>query len=145
MAQCIKNLTAMQETQAQASLIPRRGRSSGGGNGNPLQYSCLGNPMGRGAWRATGHGAAKSRTRQSTAPCTVCQIYFSFNKEALKVIPLPGRLFSKGTQTFLTAVLRVRHCLWFFSRNPNIWSKTEVLVLLGRASSTFVVTLHCAG
>ena len=70
--------------------------------------------MDRGAWRATVHGAAKSWTRQSTAPCTVCQIYFSFNKEALIVIPLPGRLLSKATQTFLTAVLRVRHCLYFF-------------------------------
>jgi len=34
-------------------------------NGNPLQYSGLGNPMDRGAWRATGHGVAKSRTRLS--------------------------------------------------------------------------------
>ena len=42
------------------SLIPRSGRSHGGGNGNPLQYSCLGNPMDRGAWWATVHGVAKS-------------------------------------------------------------------------------------
>ena len=40
-------------------LIPRWGRSLGEGNGNPLQYSCLGNPMDRGAWQATVHGAAK--------------------------------------------------------------------------------------
>ena len=38
-------------------------RSPGEGNGNPLQYSCLENPMDRGAWRATVHGIAKSRTR----------------------------------------------------------------------------------
>ena len=37
----------------------------GEGNGNPLQYSCLGNPMDRGAWQATVHGVAKSRTRLS--------------------------------------------------------------------------------
>ena len=36
-------------------------RSSGGGNGNPLQYSCLGNPMDRGGWRATVHGVARSQ------------------------------------------------------------------------------------
>ena len=42
--------------------IPRLGRSPGEGNGNPLQYSCLKNPMDRGAWRATVHGVAKSRT-----------------------------------------------------------------------------------
>ena len=40
-------------------LIPGSRRSFGGGNGNPLQYSCLGNPMDRGAWRATVHGVAK--------------------------------------------------------------------------------------
>ena len=41
----------------------RQGRSLGEGNGNPLQYSCLENPMGRRAWRATVHRVAKSRTR----------------------------------------------------------------------------------
>ena len=47
------------------SLIPGLGRSPGGGNGNPLQYSRLRNPMDRGAWRATVRGVAKSRTRLS--------------------------------------------------------------------------------
>ena len=42
-----------------AGLIPGLGRSPGEGNGNPLQYSCLGNPMDRGAWRATVRGVAK--------------------------------------------------------------------------------------
>ena len=40
-------------------LILRLGRSTGGGNGTPLQYSCLENPMDRGAWWATVHGVAK--------------------------------------------------------------------------------------
>ena len=43
-------------------LIPGLGRSPGEGNGNPLQYSCLENPMDGGTWRATVHGAAKSQT-----------------------------------------------------------------------------------
>ena len=43
--------------------IPGLGRSPGEGNGNPLQYSCLENPMDRGAWWATVHGVTKSRTR----------------------------------------------------------------------------------
>ena len=46
-----------------ASLIPRSGRSPGGGHGNPLQYSCLGNTTDRGAWWSTVHKVAKSRTR----------------------------------------------------------------------------------
>ena len=43
-------------------LIPGLGRSPGEGNGNPLQYSCLGNSMDKGAWWATVHGVAKSQT-----------------------------------------------------------------------------------
>ena len=43
-------------------LIPRLGRSPGGGNGNTLQYFCLENPMDRRAWRATVHGVSKSQT-----------------------------------------------------------------------------------
>ena len=46
-------------------LIPGLGRCTGEGNGNPLQYSCLENPMDREAWWATVHGAAKRRTRLS--------------------------------------------------------------------------------
>ena len=42
--------------------IPESGRSPGGGDGNPLQYSCLDNPTDRGAWRATVHGVTESQT-----------------------------------------------------------------------------------
>ena len=48
-----------------AGSIPGLGRSPGVGNGDPLQYSCLENPMDSGAWRATVHGVAKSRTQVS--------------------------------------------------------------------------------
>ena len=44
------------------SSIPASGRCPGGGHSNPLQYSCLGNPMDGGAWWATPHGVAKSQT-----------------------------------------------------------------------------------
>ena len=43
-------------------LIPGSRRSPGEGNGNPLQYSCLGNPMDRGPWQVAVHGVAKSQT-----------------------------------------------------------------------------------
>ena len=48
-----------------SGLIPASGRSRGEGHGNPLRYSCLENPMDRGAWLTTAHGVAKSRTQLS--------------------------------------------------------------------------------
>ena len=54
-AQLVKNLPAMQKTQVQ--FLGQR--SSGEGNGNPLQSSCVENPMDRGAWQATVHGITK--------------------------------------------------------------------------------------
>ena len=50
---------------ADPGSIPGFGRSPGEGNGNPLQYSCLENPMDGGAWWATVHGVAKSQTQLS--------------------------------------------------------------------------------
>ena len=47
-------------------LIPGSGRAPGKGNGNPLQYTCLGNPIARGTWQATVHRVAKSQTQLST-------------------------------------------------------------------------------
>ena len=61
-AQMVKNLPAMWETQVQ-SLDQED--SPGEGNGNPLQYSCLGNPMDTGAWWATVYGVTKNQIRLS--------------------------------------------------------------------------------
>ena len=54
----LKHLSANAED---VGSIPGSGRSPGEGNGTPLQYSCLENPMDRGAWQATVHGVAKSQ------------------------------------------------------------------------------------
>ena len=59
----VKKPPANTEDIGDTGLIPGSGRSPGGGHGSPLQYSCVENPMDRGAWRATVHGIAKSRTR----------------------------------------------------------------------------------
>ena len=58
----VKNLPANAGDAGDMGLILGWGRSPGGGNGNPLQYFCLENPMDRGAWWATVHGVAKSWT-----------------------------------------------------------------------------------
>ena len=58
----VKNMSANAGDIRDMGSIPGLGRSPGGGHGNPLQYSCLENPMDRGAWRATVHRLAKSQT-----------------------------------------------------------------------------------
>ena len=62
----VKNLHANAGDARDAGLIPGLGRSPGEGNGNPLQYSCLENPMDRGAWRATAHGVTEWDTTEVT-------------------------------------------------------------------------------
>ena len=59
-AQLVKNLPA---NAGDLALIAGWGRSPGEGNGNPLQYSCLENPMDRGAWQASFHRVTKSQTQ----------------------------------------------------------------------------------
>ena len=61
-AQTVKESAGVQENLLQCrhqGLTPRSGRSPGEGNGNPFQYSCLGNPVDRRAWQATVHGDHK--------------------------------------------------------------------------------------
>ena len=63
-----------------AGSIPGSGRHPGEGNGNPLQCSCLGNPMDRGAWWATVHGAAKESNmteRLNTTPLLSAELIMS--------------------------------------------------------------------
>ena len=56
----VKNLSANAGDIIDLGSTPESGRSPAGGHGNPLQYSCLENPMDRGAWQAAVHGVAKS-------------------------------------------------------------------------------------
>ena len=58
----VKNVLANAEDARDSGSMPGSGRSPRGGNGNPLQYSCLENPMDRRAWWATVHEVTKSQT-----------------------------------------------------------------------------------
>ena len=58
----VNNLSANARDVRDVSLIPGPGRSPGGGHGNPLQYSCLENPMHRGGWQAIVHRVTKIQT-----------------------------------------------------------------------------------
>ena len=62
MALVVKNSTANAGDVSDMGSILGSGRSLGVANSNPVQYSCLGNPMNRGAWQATVHGVATSQT-----------------------------------------------------------------------------------
>ena len=73
------------------SSVSGPGRSPGEGNGNPLQYSCLGNPMDRGAWSAAVHGVSQSQTWLSDQQ----EIFFIMNR-----IYLYSFKESKGTKSF---------------------------------------------
>ena len=60
--------------------IPGSGRSPGGGYGYPLQYSCLENPIDRGAWRATVHGVSRVGHNLATKPPTECWSHSKLSK-----------------------------------------------------------------
>ena len=80
--QWLKNLPANAGVIRDVGSIPESGRSPGGGHRNPLQYSCLENPMHRGVWRDTVHGVTKSQTQlkwlSTNAPVSIIISYFSF-------------------------------------------------------------------
>ena len=67
----VKNLPANAGDARDADSVPGSGRSPGGGNGNPLQYSCLENSMDRGAWQATVHALAELDTAEPIVNCGV--------------------------------------------------------------------------
>ena len=73
----VRNLPASAGDAGVVGLTPGSGRSPGGGNGNPLQYSCLENSMDRRAWWATVHGVAKSQIQLSLRvhSCTYTHTY----------------------------------------------------------------------
>jgi len=79
----VKNMPANAEDIRDAGLIPRLGRSPEGGHSNPLQDSCLENPMDRGDWWATVHVVTESDTEATYHTCTLAHM-----KAALTGIPV---------------------------------------------------------
>ena len=109
---------------ADLGLIPGSGRSPGGGNGKPLQYSCLGNPTDRGAWGATVHGVAKcwtwlwrnnnsshgalvfycwggAKRKKVKYNCTVCLLGKSGPSDLAKYLSIPQPLRKNDVVTYL--------------------------------------------
>ena len=91
-------------------MIPALGRSSGGGNGNPLQYSCLEKSMDRGAWRATVHGVTELDTTE--------QLALSLSQRVLN--QRPDKPFPEMCQRNPTAVYYMDCSTSSISSNPKI-------------------------
>ena len=100
--------------------------SFGGGNGNPLQYCCLGNPMDRGAWRATVHGVTKSQTWESVHAClslNIIQRHSVFSKPTKPTWTSDSGCSGKSPEVSLTKPqLQVSSMadLW---RNGSSWQR----------------------
>ena len=107
----VKNLPANAGDRSDTGLIPGSGRLPWGGNGNPLQYSCLGNPMDRVAWWAAVHRVAKSQTRTEVTSHT-CTLLV--RKQCL--------------QTYMTVTLIWGKCtMMIYMSAQKIWNKAEHL------------------
>ena len=93
---CILAQLYLENTIFLASIFYRlKDRGLGEGNGNPLQYSCLENPMDGGAWQATVHGVAKSRTRLS-------DFTFTFTKKKYSLLFTSCRSFFRTSACLVT-------------------------------------------
>ena len=104
----VKNLPAKAGNIRGMGWISWLGRSSGGGHGNPLKYSCLENPMDRGAWQAIVHGVAKSQT----------QLKWNTHTHTPKSIWKQSLL---GGVNFLTITLFLNKGLFSLNRRGMLW------------------------
>ena len=88
---------------------------SGGGNGNPLQYSCLGNPMGRGAWRATVHGVAELDMTERLMLSVFCRITMQISHNYTYIhLPLKNTVLMKEISH------KRPHSMWFYLHTCHI-------------------------
>ena len=103
----VKNLPANAGDERDVGLIPGSGRSPGGGHSNPLQYSCLENPMDRGAWRPTVHSLTESGTPEVTGHARTCahSVYVSVLSAPFIPSPFPLGNYSLFSTSVTISVL----------------------------------------
>ena len=116
----VKNPPASAGGARDMGSIPGSGRSPGEGNGNPLQYSSLGNPMNRGAQWATVHGVAKSQTQLINQTHTHTHDYF---KSCIDV------QFSSVTQSCLTLCNSMNHSMPGLSVHHQLPEFTQIALV----------------
>ena len=114
----VKNPPASTGDAGDVGSIPELGRAPGEEGGNPLQYSCLDNPMERGAWRAIVHGATKSWTRLSAHTHAHTHTHTHTHPTLLFTHQMPVPKLSKGCVSF-TAILRKQKFMLLELKNPG--------------------------
>ena len=120
MALVVKNLPASVGDVRDMSLIPGLGRSPGEGHGNPLQYSCLENPMDKGPWQVKFHGAAQSRTRLK---------WFSTHRKQLSMLACIWATVHRGSrsQTWLNDWTHTQTDTWEWNHDYLYFTKLCVI------------------
>ena len=116
----IKNTLANAEDMGS---IPWSGRSPGEGNGNPLQYYCQENPMARGAWWATAHGAANSQTWLSDWAHT-CSHFYRIFRLSLKII-----ITSNYSECLVQTYVQKDKSRWICDWKAVFWPNFELMHL----------------
>ena len=115
--------------------IPGSGRSPGEGNGSPLQYSCLENPMDRGAWWAAARGFAKSQTRLSDLACIRAVCPDCWDSSCVYILSWCGYCFLNYLLIYSFLAVLGLCCLTGFSP----------VAASGGYSLVAVQTSHCSG
>ena len=146
MAQIVKNLPADAGDARDVGSVPRWGRSPGEGNGNPLQYSCLENPVDRGAWWATVHGVTKSRiqlsvctrvhTHTHTQPSKndICEILI--NVSASGAVPIYRTAFPEPNEENQNIYYAF---FWLKIFSYSVWRYSELSCLLNYRCGPFSI------
>ena len=137
----IKNLLANAADISDVGSIPGSGRSPGGEHGNPLQYSCLENPMDRGTWHDMVHRVAKSRTRLKQLSIHFFIHYFPFLSMASETLQL---FKGQHPHTHLELIsLSLWQLVYTSKGTDSILSYAELAVdsELGISSSTYPARL----
>ena len=128
----VKNLPPMQKTQE----IPESGRSPAEVNGNPLQYSCLKNPMDTGSWQATVHGVATSQTRLSACTCSHTHTH-THTRTASRCSQPPDRCLPWSTQqrALCSWEASCRSVTWSIVRAGRVWLWGKLKIPIGALTS----------
>ena len=130
----VKNQPTIAGTTGGLGAIPGLGRSLGEGNGNPLQHSCLGNPMDRGAWQATVHGVAKTWTWLNN--WTTATPLLEWTKSGMQTSQTPVRMWANGSSRRCRWERNVvqplwKMACWFLAKADELIPCDPAVVLLG--------------